>query len=534
MLVPHLFRAVAATFLVSAVLAKEYDYIVVGAGPSGSIVSSQLAKQGAHVLLLEAGGDNTDPALDSMFQYFSVAFNTFNYGYLQWGYQTTPQPLAGAGAPLATNKTIGLPRGRVLGGCDSINAAAYVQGNAEDFNKIATTLGDSSWSWSKLQSFRAQLEATLGITKLGTEQSGAPDFIANAQEVLGIPFNPNSNNGNQYGIAPSFWTAHPSPAGGVRNTAFDKYVRPLVVEPSSSNQGSIDVITSHLVEKLIFDDADPTRVIGVSCFNLRAQIPIEFQASKEVILSAGTYNSPQILMLAGIGPQDHLTAMGIPVKKALPGVGSNLRDHYSVATFWKLESLPQVSPFLFVSPSLNMFGPEPIGQTSYQFELSGNFGSVVALRQESTGTVRLSSSDPKDKVVINPNVLSTPNDVQGLVNGLKTILLPFFQGLINKGLVSQGSISPSATDAELKAYVLNNVESSHHASGTCKVGKSSDPMAVVDKNFLVMGMSNLRVIDASVFPKVPSGNTNASTMTTAYLGASKILKKSYSRLLRGA
>jgi choline dehydrogenase len=274
---------------------------------------------------------------------------------------------------------------------------------------------------------------------------------------------------------------------------------------------------------LIFDPAEATRVLGVSCHNLRSNTPTEFYATAEVIVSSGAYKSPQLLQVSGIGPQQHLEEMGIDVKLDLPGVGGNLRDHYGIATYWNLVGLPPTSPFLFQSPSLNMFGPEPEGQTSYQMELSGNFGSCVPLRHDSAGTVRLQSKNSLDAPLIDPNILSTSNDVETLVDCLRDFLLPFFKGLIAKDLLSAGNIDPDASDEDLRTFVINNIAPNHHPVGTCKVGSDSDELAVVDKNFLVRGMSNLRVIDASVFPKAPSGNTNAPTMTVAMLGAKKIL-----------
>jgi choline dehydrogenase len=518
-------------------VAQDYEYIIVGAGSAGSIVAGWLARAGADVLLIEAGGDNFNPAIESLHQYFNVAFNSYNYGFMQWDYSTTEQTMKGASlhqeivleAP--SSKVISLPRGKVLGGTHSINAAAYVQANAEDFNLIAEELGDSEWDWKFTKNLRSGLEERLGgILELGIDQVGASDFIETANEVLGFPFNPDPTNGIQYGISPSFWTAKDSASGGRRQTSFDSFVLPLLGESSRSEdsfrfqRGTVDVVTFHMVEHLIFDPTDATRVLGVSCHNLRSNTPTEFYATGEVIVSSGTYNSPQLLQVSGIGPKQHLEEMGIDVKLDLPGVGENLRDHYGVATYWNLVGLPATSPFLFQSPTLNMFGPEPEGQTSYQMELSGNFGSCVPLRQESAGTVRLQSNSSLDAPLIDPNVLSTSNDVEALVVCLRDFLLPFFKGLIAKDLLSPGNIDPDASDEDLQTFVINNIGTNHHPVGTCKVGSDLDELAVVDKNFLVRGMSNLRVIDASVFPKVPSGNTNAPTMTVAMLGARKILR----------
>lgn len=473
---------------------------------------------------VSVGGDNTDPNISSMYGYFNVAFNPFNYGFLQWGFQTTPQELAGAGAGIAP-KQIGLPMGKVLGGSHSINACAYVQGHASDFDRIAEETDDRSWKFHNLSYLRRQLENELDLHKTGMEQVGADQFVKTAEEVLGLPYNDNPLDGDQYGIGAAFWTAKQTDAGGVRMTSYDVFVEP-VLQKKFDFQGKVDVVTYSVVEKLLFDSEDPTKVIGVSTFNTRSNLPFEFYASKEVIVSAGTYSSPKILMLSGIGPQEHLDSLGIETRIPLEGVGKNLRDHYAVGTFWQLADLPSASPLLFQQPSFNVFGPETDGPPSYQMELSGTFGSITPLKQDSVGTVELQSTDPMASPLINPNVLSTEDDIQRIVDGLKTILIPYFSSLVEQNLITEGSFSLSQTDDELWNFVVNNIGTNHHPTGTCKIGSSDDPMAVVDKDFKVYGTKNLRVVDGSIFPLTPSGNTNASIMTAAML-ASRKLKREY-------
>lgn len=525
---------------------KVYDYIVVGAGSAGSIVAAELARFGAYVLLIEAGSDNTDPAISDLKQYFNVAFNPYNFGWLKWGYETVDQTMSAASEGEVTPRKIDLPRGKVLGGTHSINAGAYVQANSEDFNAIARQLGDRDWAWNSTRNLRNRLERTLGIVEIGRDQVGAEDFIKSAKSVLGFPFNEDPTSGYQYGISSSYWTAQETPSGGRRRSTFEAFVLPLIhdqfdswndrkAQPASSNskaskfskgRGFIDVVTHHLAKELIFDPNDPSRVIGVSCYNIRAFSDTIFKAKKDVIVSAGTYNSPQLLLRSGIGPAEHLSDIGIPLKIDLPGVGSNLKDHYGVATFWALRDLNPVNPFLFQSPSMNMFGPETTGQTTFQFELSGNFGSCVPLRQQSAGTVRLRDEALESPPLIDPNILSVEADIDELVECLEHYLLPFFADLIEKGLMAPGNIDPSTvTTAEIRQFVLDNVASNHHPVGTCKVGPASDPMAVVDGDLRVHGTSNLRVIDASIFPLTPSGNINAPTMTAAMVGSRKLLRE---------
>lgn len=362
------------------------------------------------------------------------------------------------------------------------------------------------------------------LVEFGMDQVGADEFVKTAEDVLGIPYNSNPLGGDQYGICPSYWTAKESDAGGVRVTAYDVYVEPILHE-RNSRPGQVDVVTYSVVEHLIFDPEDDTKVIGVSTYNTRSMLPFEFFASKEVIISAGTYNSPKILMLSGIGPQEHLDSLGIETRVPLDGVGENLRDHYAISTFWSLVDLPEASPFLFQQPSFNIFGPEKDGPPSFQMELSGTFGSVTPLRQDSMGSVRLQSTDPMAPPLIDPNVLGTSDDIKRLVKGLKTMLIPYFSSLVDQNLIAEASFSLSMSDDELWHYVVNNVGTNHHPTGTCKIGAPDDDKAVVDKDFKVYGTTGLRVIDGSIFPLTPSANTNAAIMTAAMLGAKKIKRE---------
>ena len=499
----------------------DYDFIVIGAGTAGSIVSGELARRkGYKVLLIEAGGDNSDPSITNLSGYYDVAFNTYNYGFLQWGLQTTPQELKGFGEEVQPVE-FSLPMGKCLGGSHSINACAFVQGHESDFDTIASQLGDKAWKWDATRNARHRIQNTLDPIKLGIEQIGGTEFVTAAETALGIPYNAEPLEGDQYGIGASYWTAQKGQSSGIRYTAYEAFVKP-VVRPHAKNDGKVDVVTFHQVEKLLFDG---NKVIGVSCTNTRANIQQEFFAKKEIILSAGTYNSPKVLMLSGIGASDQLDALDIETKVELKGVGENLRDHYSAPTYWNLVDLPTNAPILFQSPTFNIFGPEKKGPPAYQMEVSGTFGAITPLRTTSVGTVRLASADSDTPVNINPNILSTAEDLQLYVDGIKTILIPFFQSLVDQNLISEGNFNLDWNDDELVDFVYESVATNHHPAGTCKVGTSDDDLAVVDKDFHVFGISNLRVVDASIFPVLPSGNTNAATMTVAMIAVDKIVQE---------
>lgn len=513
-------QAVACYFFCTCCVFADYDFVVIGAGTAGSIVSGELARrEGYKILLVEAGGDNFDPSITNLSGYFDVAFNTFNYGFLQWGLQTTPQELKGVGEEVEPRE-IALPTGKCLGGTHSINACAFVQGHASDFDTIAAELGDTAWKWGATKTARHQIEKTLDPLKLGIEQIGGKEFVTASEEALGFPYNAEPLDGDQYGIGASYWTAKEGVSSGIRFTAYEAFAKPMTM-PHAKN-GKVDVVTFHQVEKLLFDG---TKVIGVSCKNTRANVSQEFYAKKEVILSAGTYNSPKVLMLSGIGASDQLDTLGIETKVELKGVGDNLRDHYLAGTFWNLVDLPADDPILFQSPTFNVFGPEQNGPPSYQMEVSGTFGSITPLRTESVGTVRLGSADADTPVTIDPNIISTAEDLQLYVDGLNTILIPFFRSLVDQNLISEGNFDLNWNDEELVDFVSGNLMSNHHPTGTCKVGTSDDEFAVVDKDFKVFGVSNIRVVDASIFPYSPSGNTNAATMTIAMIAVDKIAQE---------
>lgn len=433
-----------------------------------------------------------------------------------------PQKFAGAQNKAVPERSISLPAGKVLGGTHSINAAAYVQGHASDFDDIAEELGDESWEFNKVRRFRRQLERTLDLVEFGMEQVGADEFVKTAKKALGMSYNKKPLNGKQNGIGPSYWTAEESPAGGLRVSTYDKFVKPMIHDRHDF-KGKVDVVTHSMVEKLLFDPADDTKVTGVSTFNTRSNLAFEFHASKEVIISAGTYNSPKILMLSGIGPEEELKDAGVNTRIDLKGVGKNLRDHYAVATFWSLVDLPPASPFLFQQPSFNVFGPETTGPPSFQMELSGTFGSITPLCQDSVGFVKLVSSNPMEPLEIDPKVLDTPGDIDRMVEGLQTMLIPFFQSLVDQNLIAQASFSLSQTEEELRNFVINNTGTNHHPTGTCMIGAPDDDFAVVDKDFKVYGTKGLRVIDGSIFPHTPSANVNAAIMKTAMLGAHKVM-----------
>lgn len=352
---------------------------------------------------------------------------------MKWNYQTTLQNVTG----MKELQKFSVPRGLVLGRSDSINAAAFVSGHMQDFNIIAKDIDDNDWAWKNVKNYISDLRQKLDIVKYGRDQIGGEDYISAAENILNFTFNDFCFNGHQNGICPTLWTGIETEEGGVRSTSYGAYLRQLEV----SKFVDVDVITFHRVGKLLFDEFSKEqqlkRITGVEAYNLRTMLTVNFTAKKEVVLCGGTYNTPKLLLLSGIGPKVELETMGIDVRIALGGVGKNLRDHYGVATNWGLGKLTTSAPFLFQSPTFNMFGPEKNGQTTYQFEISGIYGGVTPLRAESVGEVTLNSSDPNDSPLIDPRAVSTKNDLAAFVVGLRDYILPFFAQLIKKGLVKE-------------------------------------------------------------------------------------------------
>jgi choline dehydrogenase len=458
---------------------------------------------------VEAGGDDTDPMIWDANGYFTVGFGpTYS-----WGYNTENQTHA-------NNRQLHLPRGKVWGGSSSINGMVLVQGNPEDFDRISEETEDNSWRWNSLKSYRQIVKRELGDAILGIEQEGASAYIA-AADSIGIDFNPDQNSGNQAGIGPTEQTGYlQTPTRGIRNTPFDVFVRPQL------ERSQLELLANHRVDKILIDPVTKT-VTGIQCTNLRRESTITFTVTREVILSAGTYNTPKLLMLSGIGPQDILDSFGIPVISNLPGVGQNLRDHYSVATYWGTNLAPN-APFAFQTPVLSVFGPETEGPTTFQFELSGTYGSVVPLRSNSIGTVTLRSASSEDAPVIDPNILSDPNDLSIIIQGIRTFILPFFSYLRTSTNVTSAGYSLDTsleyTDMDLENFVRSNINTSHHPVGTAKMGPDSDNLAVVNSKFKVRGVNGIRVVDASIFPKPPSGNINAPVIVSALKAVDEIAR----------
>ena len=516
--------------------ALEADFIVIGAGSAGCAVAARLSEDSAtRVILIEAGGEDNHRWI-----HIPLGFGkTFADPRVNWCYETEPDEGA-------AGRRIFWPRGKVLGGSSSINGMVYIRGQAEDFDHWRQ-LGNAGWSFEDvLPYFRRSEHQTRGADDYhGTGGPLCVSDVANHHPIceafiesavaLGFPRNDDFNGAVQEGVG---WHQTTTRAGRRCSTAVG-YLRPAMT------RSNLRVLTRALSEKILFDGR---RATGVS-FRQDGEARIA-RARREVILCGGAINSPQLLMLSGVGPAGHLQDLGIPVVHALPGVGQCLQDHYSAPIKLKCRlpltvndvmqsNLKKVEAglryFLFRDGPLAM-GTSPaalfartrpelaspdIKCSASPFSadrpqdglhpFSGFTLIAYQLRPESRGEIRLKSARPEDAPAVYPNYLASELDQRTIVAGLKLCREILEQPPMQRYLAEEFQPGPGvAGDEALLAYARQRGGTVYHPTSTCKMG--SDPLAVVDAALAVHGLMGLRVADASIMPTVISGNTNAATI----------------------
>ena len=513
----------------------EADFIVIGAGSAGCAVAARLSEDPAtRVLLLEAGGEDRNRWI-----HIPLGFGkTFADPSVNWCYETEPDPGAG-------DRRVFWPRGKVLGGSSSINGMVYIRGQAEDFDHWRQ-LGNTGWSFDDvLPYFKRSEHQVRGANGFhGTDgplcvSDVAPHpiceaFIA-AATGLGFPRNDDFNGASQDGAGYHQTTTR----NGKRCSTAVGYLRPAM------QRTNLNVVTRALTEKILFEGR---RAVGVK-FRRDGELCTAL-AAREVILCGGAVNSPQLLMLSGIGPQEYLAGFGIPVVHHLPGVGQSLQDHYSAAIKLRCKlpitvndvmlsnarklkagleyymfhrgplSMISSPAALFartrpelaspdVKCSISPFSAERPQDGLHRF--SGFTMIAYQLRPESRGEIRLKSPDPFDAPAVYPNYLTAETDQRTIVAGLKLcrqiLATPHMQSLIEVEFQPGSAVE---SDEELLDYARRRGGTVYHPTSTCKMG--NDPMAVVDPELRVYGIEGLRVADASIMPTVVSGNTNAATI----------------------
>jgi choline dehydrogenase len=514
-----------------------YDYIIVGAGSAGCVLANRLsANPATRVCLIEAGPPDRNPMIHMPFGLAALA----HMRWLNWGYETEPEPGLG-------NRRLFWPRGRVLGGSSSINAMIYMRGHPQDYRDWAGLAGDA-WDWPQVREVFKSLEDNRAIRDDHHGQGGPltvsnlahPNPISRAFVQAGtecqIPANADFNGQTQAGVGLYQVTQR----DGQRFSAARAFLDPV------RNRPNLTLVTGAQVHRVEFEGR---RALGVA---LRDR-SITLRDGGEVILSGGAINSPQLLMLSGIGPGANLQAMGIPVRHDAPEVGANLADHLDItvqAALTGREAIGIAPSFLpralraswaylrrgkgeFTSNIAEAGGFVAAGtghdRPNLQFHfipaylhdhgrrLSLGYGltlHVCDLLPKSRGRISLASPDPMAPPRIAANYLGHPDDLPTLLAGLR-IARRIVQAPALAHFVRQETLPGQQvmTDAQLEADIRARAETIYHPVGTCRMGL--DPTSVADPEGRVRGVDGLRVVDASLMPQIIAGNTNAPTMMMA-------------------
>jgi len=526
----------------------EFDYIVVGAGSAGCVLANRLtADRRYSVLLLEAGPKDTHPWIHIPLGYGRL----FKEKSVNWMYQTEPEPGL-------NGRNVFQPRGKVLGGSSSINGLLYVRGQHEDYDRWRQR-GNIGWGFDDvLPYFKKAEDQTRGgddfhgaggplpVSELGHPDPLSAAFVDAAAQV-GIPRNSDFNGATQEG-AGFFQT---TTKGGRRASTAVAYLRP------AKARSNLHVETSALAEKILFEGR---RAVAVTY--RAAGVPRTARARKEILVSGGAYNSPQLLQLSGVGPADLLRQHGIDVVLDAPGVGHDLQDHMQVRVVMRCSQAITLNdivnnPFRKVMTGLRYFafrtGPltiaagtsgaffktnprlatpdvqihflpfstDKMGEKLHPF--SGFTASVCQLRPESRGSLRIKSADPFAPPEIRINYLASEVDRATNVEALK-ILRKILHAPALAPYVAE-EVDPGAkvtSDEALLAYCRARGTTIYHPTSTCRMG--NDPLAVVDQQLRVRGIDGLRVVDASAMPDLVSGNTNAPVIMIAEKASDLILQ----------
>ena len=530
-----------------------FDYVIVGAGSAGCTLANRLSADGrSRVLLLEAGGWDRHPLLKLPLGWGRVLLNRM----YDWGYDTEPEPGM-------NGRSIEVARGKVIGGSSSINAMAYVRGNRADYGRWASR-GLPGWSYENvLPYFRKQesweggaSEFRGGAGPLATRKARYQDplvdaYLAGATE-MGYRLNEDYNGAEQDGFGRMQMTIR----DGHRESAATAYLHP------ARRRANLTIQTNSLVSRVLFDGRRATGVDYVRNGQRCTAI-----AEREVILCGGAINSPQLLMLSGIGDPAELARHGIAVKAPLPGVGKNLQDHVAALLIYGRRDKSPLLRHMRADRLLWSLGQGLIAGRGFATELPGGitgfvksnpnepipdiqllfiagslaakpylppFSSgfadsfacrVVLLRPQSRGNISLASNDPAAHPRIRQGLLSVERDWQKLSAGIR-----IFRDLARLPVLSRHvlrEIGPGegvTTEGDLKDYVRKTAVTAHHPCGTCRMGV--DEGAVVDGELRVRGVEALRVVDASVFPDLVGGNINAPVIMIAEKAADLILRQS--------
>lgn len=523
------------------------DYVIVGAGSAGCAMAYRLAEAGKRVTVIEHGGSDAGPFI----QMPGALSYPMNMGLYDWGFATEPEPHLG-GRVLAT------PRGKVIGGSSSINGMVYVRGHAKDFDTWAE-MGADGWAYADVLPYFKRMEQSHGGSgpefrgtdgplhiSRGPRENPLFDAFIEAGRQAGYPVTTDYNGRQQEGFGPFEATIHK----GRRWSAANAYLKPAVAG------GNVQIVRG-FARKVVMEGK---RAVGVEV-DTRAGRQV-IRAGREVILAASSINSPKLLMLSGIGPAAHLKEHGIEVVADRAGVGANLQDHLEI--YMQFAASQPITLYKY----WNLWGKAWVGAqwlltgkglgASNQFEacafirskagveypdIQYHFlpiavrydGKAVAaghgfqahvgpMRSKSRGSITLRSGNPADAPVIRFNYMSHPEDWEDFRTSIRLTREIFGQEAFKPYL--KGELQPGTQvqdDIQLDDFLREHVESAYHPCGTARMGRASDPMAVVDPECRVIGVEGLRVADSSIFPQVTNGNLNGPSIMTGEKAADHIL-----------
>jgi choline dehydrogenase len=516
-----------------------YDYVIVGAGSAGCVLAARLTEDpDVSVLLVEAGPADTKENI-----HVPAAFGSLFKTDVDWDYATAPENEC-------NGRMMFLPRGKVLGGSSSINAMVYIRGAREDYDAWRDE-GNPGWGYDDMLPYFKRSEdnergeseyhgagGPLTVSESRSRNPMSEAWIEAAAET-GLRLNDDFNGERQDGVGMYQVTQR----GGMRCSAAVAFLHPAL------ERRNLTVETNLQVQRVLIDRG---RAVGIAAERLGQ--PFEALAEREVILSAGTYNSPQLLMLSGVGPAEHLATREIDVAVDLPGVGQNLQDHINSGVIYTTDE--PVSLLLGMEPQHQQeFADEGRGPLTSNVAEAGGFfrsrqelaapdlqfhaapvmfvdeglGDPVAhgisfgaciLTPKSRGSVTLRSNDPSAKPWIRHNFLAEEDDVRVMLDGLR-LTMDIARAPALSRYCRDPFMAPASNDEEtMRAHLGRRSQTLYHPVGTCAMG--SGPGAVVDADLRVYGVESLRVVDASVMPAVPRGNTNAPTIAVAERAADLI------------